>query len=253
AHVEAEEYGSGRGQGDMQPETLERELGGREDLQTPEDVINNSDQGLSQLSQNVEKNDETNDLPASLPDKARPNLLNTWEANYFDLSEESLVQQAELASKLGIELFVLDDGWFGERNDDTSSLGDWQVNPAKLPNGIAHLAEKIHQLNMQFGLWFEPEMVSKNSDLFRKHPDWALQVPGYHLTEGRQQLVLDLSRVEVQNYLIDVLSGYLATGKIDYVKWDMNRHLTEVGNQTLPSDQQKELYHRYVLGLYRIL
>ena len=253
AQVEVEQYGSSRVQIGIQPDTFEWKLDSGQNFQTPEVVINYSDQGFNQMSQNFHKIYQKNLIPHSFTDKARPILLNTWEANYFDLSEESLVQQAELASKLGIELFVLDDGWFGERNDDTSSLGDWQVNPAKLPNGIAHLAEKIHQLNMQFGLWFEPEMVSKNSDLFRKHPDWALQVPGYHLTEGRQQLVLDLSRLEVQNYLIDVLSGYLATGKIDYVKWDMNRHLTEVGNQTLPSDQQKELYHRYVLGLYRIL
>lgn len=180
-------------------------------------------------------------------------MLNTWEGSYFDFTEADLLRQAKIASEMGIELFVLDDGWFGQRNDDTSSLGDWQVNPTKLPQGLPWLSKQIHQLGMQFGLWFEPEMLSQNSQLFRQHPDWAMQVPDYPLTEGRQQLVLDLSKTEVQDFLIHMLRGHLATGGIDYIKWDMNRHLTEVGNQQLSSDQQGEVSHRYVLGLYRIL
>lgn len=190
--------------------------------------------------------------PTSFAKKKRPILLNTWEANYFDLSEEALIAQAKDAAKAGIELFVLDDGWFGERHADDSSLGDWFVS-STFPKGLQPLAQEVHRLDMQFGLWFEPEMISKNSQLFAAHPEWALQVPEYPLTEGRQQLVLDLSREEVQNYLIETFSAHLQTGDIDYIKWDMNRHLTEVGSLAFPAAQQKEIGHRYVLGLYRIL
>ncbi|SES71868.1 alpha-galactosidase [Enterococcus malodoratus] len=253
AQVEVEQYGSSRVQLGIQPETFEWCLAPEETFQTPEVVINYSNEGLNGMSQTFHKVYQEQLVPISWQKLERPILLNTWEANYFDFKERDLLDQADLAKDTGIELFVLDDGWFGQRDDDTSSLGDWFENPAKLPQGIAGLAEKIQQKGMKFGLWFEPEMISKNSRLYEKHPDWVLQVPDYPMTEGRRQLVLDLSQVVVQDYLIEVLSSYLATGKIDYIKWDMNRHLTEVGSLAFPAAQQKEISHRYVLGLYRIL
>lgn len=253
AQVEVEQYGSSRVQLGIHPDTFEWKLSPNEIFQTPEAIITYSNCGFNQMSQTFHKIYQKHLVPKIFSKKERPILLNTWEANYFDLSEETLLEQAALASELGIELFVLDDGWFGKRNDDTSSLGDWEVNFEKLPNGIEGLAEKIHKMGLQFGLWFEPEMISKNSDLFRYHPEWALQVLNYPMTEGRRQLVLDLSKLEVQDYLIGQLNDYLSTEKVDYIKWDMNRHLTEIGNLSLPADQQKEISHRYVLGLYRIL
>lgn len=253
AQVEVEQYGSSRIQLGIQPETFEWRLEPKQDFQTPEVVINYSTAGFNGMSQTFHDLYQQHLVPAAWQKRERPILLNTWEANYFDFHETELLRQADLAKETGIELFVLDDGWFGHRNDDTSSLGDWQENLEKLPQGIAGLADKIHQKGLQFGLWFEPEMISRNSQLFKEHPDWALQVPDYPLTEGRRQYVLDLSQTVVQDYLIEMLSSYLATGKIDYIKWDMNRHLTEVGSLAFPANQQKEISHRYVLGLYRIL
>lgn len=251
--VEVEQYGSSRVQLGIHSDNFEWVLSPKEVFQTPEVIVTYSDCGFNQMSQTFHEIYQKHLVPIPFSKKERPVLLNTWEANYFALSESKLLKQAALASELGIELFVLDDGWFGKRNDDTSSLGDWEVNFEKLPNGIEGLADKIHEMGMQFGLWFEPEMISKNSDLFRRHPEWALQVLNYPMTEGRRQLVLDLSKLEVQDYLIVQLDHYLSTEKVDYIKWDMNRHLTEIGNLSLPADRQKEISHRYVLGLYRIL
>lgn len=253
AQVEVEQYGSSRVHLGIQPETFEWCLEPNASFQTPEAVISYSDAGLNGMSQTFHTLYQKELIPVQWKDQERPILLNTWEANYFDFHEADLLQQAEVAKDTGIELFVLDDGWFGQRNDDTSSLGDWFENREKLPQGIAGLAEKIQQKGLKFGLWFEPEMISENSRLFESHPDWALQVPDYPKTEGRRQLVLDLSQTVVQEYLIEMLDSYLSTGKIDYIKWDMNRHLTEVGSFAFPAYQQKEIYHRYVLGLYRVL
>lgn len=253
AQVEVEQYGSSRVQLGIQPETFEWCLEPNASFQTPEAVISYSDAGLNGMSQTFHTLYQKELIPVQWKDQERPILVNTWEANYFDFHEADLLQQAEVAKDTGIELFVLDDGWFGQRNDDTSSLGDWFENREKLPQGIAGLAEKIQQKGLKFGLWFEPEMISENSRLFESHPDWVLQVPDYPKTVGRRQLVLDLSQTVVQEYLIEMLDSYLSTGKIDYIKWDMNRHLTEVGSFAFPAYQQKEIYHRYVLGLYRVL
>ncbi|MGX7203708.1 alpha-galactosidase [Enterococcus pingfangensis] len=253
AQAEVEQYGSTRIQIGINPENFEWKLIPGSNFQTPEVVLNFSDGGFNQLSQTFHKLYQTHLIPKQWQQEERPILLNSWEGNYFDFTERDLIRQARIASTLGIELFVLDDGWFGCREDDTTSLGDWNVNKEKLPNGIEHLADSIHQQNMKFGLWFEPEMISVKSHLFKMHPEWSLQVPGYPQTQGRQQLVLNLSLPEVQEYLIGILVKYLSSNKIDYIKWDMNRHLTEVGSFHLPNDQQKEVSHRYVLGLYRIL
>lgn len=253
AQVEVEQYGSCRLQMGINPDTFEWKLSPNEHFVTPEAVINYSDTGLNKLSQTFHSLYQNYLVPVYWQKRTRPILLNTWEGNYFSFHEKTLLEQAKTAKELGIELFVLDDGWFGQRNDDTQALGDWYVNQDKLPQKITGLADQIHELGLLFGLWFEPEMISKNSQLFRQHPDWPLQVPAYPLTEGRRQLVLDLSNPEIQDFLIATLDEYLKNGEIDYIKWDMNRHLTEVGNKNLPADQQKEISHRYVLGLYRVL
>lgn len=253
AQVEVEQYKTTRVQMGIHPDHFEWHLEPNELFHTPEVVLNYSDQGLNGMSQSFHQIYQEHLAPTYWQDKERPILLNEWEANYFDFTEEKLIQQAEKAAELGVELFVLDDGWFGERNSDDRSLGDWGVNQEKLPNGIAGLADKVHELGMKFGLWFEPEMISRYSQLFEKHPEWAIQVPDYPMTESRQQYVLDLSQPAVQDYLIEVFTEYLSTGAIDYIKWDMNRHLTEVGSILWPADKQKEVSHRYVLGLYRVL
>lgn len=253
AQVEVEQYKTTRVQMGIHPDHFEWHLEPNELFHTPEVVLNYSDQGLNGMSQSFHQIYQEHLAPTYWQDKERPILLNEWEANYFDFTEEKLIQQAEKAAELGVELFVLDDGWFGERNSDDRSLGDWVVNQEKLPNGIAGLADKVHELGMKFGLWFEPEMISRYSHLFEKHPEWAIQVPDYPMTESRQQYVLDLSQPAVQDYLIEVFTEYLSTGAIDYIKWDMNRHLTEVGSILWPADKQKEVSHRYVLGLYRVL
>jgi len=251
--VEVEQYGSSRVEMGINPETFEWKLEPNENFHTPEVVLNYSPYGFNGMSQTFHDIYQNQLIPQYFQARERPILLNTWEANYFDINETELLVQADQAAELGIELFVLDDGWFGQRDTDESSLGDWYVNTSKIPNGIDHLADEVHERGMQFGLWFEPEMISKNSQLFEKHPEWALQVPHYPMTEGRRQLVLDLSQEKVQNFLIDTLDAYLSSGKIDYIKWDMNRHLTEVGSTQFDHSQQKEIYHRYVLGLYHIL
>ncbi|MDO5298117.1 MAG: alpha-galactosidase [Clostridia bacterium] len=183
----------------------------------------------------------------------KPVLINSWEATYFDFDAEKLVQIAKEAAPLGIGLFVMDDGWFGKRDSDMSGLGDWTVNERKLPGGLHALVPRIHALGMRFGLWVEPEMVSEDSDLYRAHPDWALGAPGRPRTRSRSQLVLDFSRREVREHVYAALRRVLSSAPIAYVKWDMNRNLTDVFSAALPAERQGEVYHRYVLGVYEML
>jgi alpha-galactosidase len=183
----------------------------------------------------------------------RPVLVNNWEATYFDFTEQKLLELAATAATCGIELFVLDDGWFGERNDDTTSLGDWSVQQKKFPNGLRQFGEELEQKGLQFGLWVEPEMVSQRSALFERHPEWCFSVPGRERSESRNQLVLNMALPEVVDHLYEVLSGILRSAPIRYIKWDMNRHLTEVYSPTHAPDQQGEIAHRYVLGVYDLL
>jgi len=185
--------------------------------------------------------------------ESRGVLVNSWEAAYFDFNEEKLCAMARSAARLGLELLVLDDGWFGKRDSDSSSLGDWTVNRKKLPNGLDGLAEKLKALRMKLGLWLEPEMVSEDSELYRAHPDWALRIPGRGPVRGRYQLVLDLSRREVEDYLFDTVSGILSGADIVYVKWDMNRSICDWYSACLPPERMGELPHRYMLGLYSLL
>jgi alpha-galactosidase len=183
-------------------------------------------------------------------DEVRPVLLNNWEGTYFNFTEKKLLEMAGVAADLGIELFVLDDGWFGSRDDDTTSLGDWVPNTRKLPQGISALAEAVVDRGLQFGLWIEPEMVSKQSRLFETHPDWAVGIPHRPRTEERQQYVLDMSRKEIVDHLFSVLSELIASAPISYIKWDMNRSLTEPWSPSLPPQRQGEFFHRYCLGVY---
>lgn len=179
-------------------------------------------------------------------------MINNWEATYFDFTEEKLLSIAKKAKKLGIELFVLDDGWFGERTKETAGLGDWYVNRNRLKNGISGLSRKIHDLGMMFGLWLEPEMVNKDSDLYRKHPDYIIETPKRHASHGRKQYVLDFSRKEVVDNIYEQLVKILDEGEIDYIKWDMNRNITECYSIAYPPEQQGEIMHRYILGVYNL-
>ncbi len=222
------------------------QLGVGESFQTPEAVLSYSDRGLNGMSQALHGLYAQRLCRGLWRDKDRPILVNNWEATYFDFDEPKLLSIAKTAAELGIELFVLDDGWFGKRDSDNSSLGDWFEHPKKLPQGLGHLSDEVHKLGLLFGVWFEPEMISPDSELFRAHPDWVLRAPGRHATEARQQWVLDMSNSDVQDYIIEIVCRRLKEGKIDYVKWDMNRNFCEYAHMG-------EQPHRYMLGLYRAL
>lgn len=220
---------------------------------TPEVIMAYSHCGFTRLSHLYHNVIRNNVCRGEYKLARRPVLINNWEATYFDFNEEKILNLARQAAELGIELFVLDDGWFGSRNDDNAGLGDWYVNLEKLPRGLAGLAEKINDLGMKFGLWIEPEMVNEDSDLYRAHPDWAFAAPGRKPATGRNQLVLDMSRREVQDYLYEALSRLLRESHIEYIKWDMNRSLSDVYSHGAPKERQGEVYHRYVLGVYRLM
>ena len=220
---------------------------------TPEVVMVYSGEGLNGMSQTFHNFYQNNLIRSKFAFKLRPILINNWEATFFDFNEEKLLKLADKAKEAGIELFVLDDGWFGHRDNDDSSLGDWFEDKRKLPKGLKDLSEKIHEKGMEFGLWFEPEMISEDSELYKNHPEYVLHTEGRPYTYGRGQLVLDLSKEEVCDYVIESISNVLNNAKIDYLKWDMNRHLTDVSNLELGEERQGEVFHRYVLGLYRIM
>lgn len=184
---------------------------------------------------------------------SRPVLINNWEATYFDFNEEKIEKIARQAAKLGIDMMVLDDGWFGKRDSDTSGLGDWFVNEEKIRGGLNTLVDKINDMGMKFGLWFEPEMVSEDSELYRNHPEWVIRIPERNPTRSRFQLVLDMANPEVIEYLYQAISKILRENHIEYVKWDMNRSICDWYTKTLPNSRQKEMPHRYVLGLYELL
>ena len=237
----------------INPFDFEWKLEQGESFQTPEAVMVFSDSGFAKLSHTFHELIRERTCRGKYRDVRRPVLLNNWEATYFDFDEEKVVDIANKAAEVGVELMVLDDGWFGTRNDDHSSLGDWFENREKLPNGIDGLAKRINELGLKFGLWFEPEMISPVSKLYEAHPDWCLHVPGRSRSESRNQLTLDYSRKDVCDYIIDTLSGIFERANIEYIKWDMNRNMTEIGSALLPADRQRETAHRYMLGLYRVL
>lgn len=225
-----------------------------QEFNAPEAVLTYSDRGFDGMSNIYHKLYRERLCRGKYRDGGRPVLINSWEATYFNFDEAKVLELAQNAKKADIELVVLDDGWFGKRNSDTCSLGDWNiVDKNKLPNGIDGLVKKVNDIGVKFGLWFEPEMISPDSELYRAHPDWCIHIKDRPRYEGRQQLILDFSRDEVCDYIIDVVSNVLSSANIEYVKWDMNRNMSEVGNEVLPPERQKELPHRYMLGLYRVL
>ncbi|MCD8089454.1 MAG: alpha-galactosidase [Clostridiales bacterium] len=223
------------------------------EFETPEVILSYSGRGFSRLSYNFHNIIREHICRGKYKTAERPVLINSWEAAYFDFDEEKIIKIAEAAADMGLDMLVLDDGWFGERNDDCSGLGDWFENKKKLPEGLKGLAEKINALDMSFGLWIEPEMVSENSRLYKTHPDWAIRVPNRKPTRGRFQLVLDMSRQDVQDYLFEAISDILKNADISYIKWDMNRSICDLYSSALEPERQGEFSHRYVLGLYALL
>lgn len=237
----------------IHPETFAWKLAKGEAFYTPEAILSCSTQGFAKLSQQFHSVIRNHVCRGNYQLSQRPVLINNWEATYFAFDEEKILHIAKQASELGIDMMVLDDGWFGKRDDDCSGLGDWTVNEEKLHGGLKRLVREVNALGMKFGLWFEPEMVSEDSELYRQHPDWAIRIPGRNPVRSRFQLVLDMSRKEVQDYLYHAISSILRENHIEYVKWDMNRSICDFYSRNLEPDRQAELPHRYVLGLYALL
>lgn len=224
-----------------------------ESFTCPEVVMVHSDEGIGKMSRTFHDLYRNNLIRGEYKDKRRPILINNWEATYFNFDTDKLIDIAKEASKLGIEMLVMDDGWFGHRDSDNSSLGDWFVYEKKLKGGLKYLVDEVNKLGMKFGIWFEPEMISPDSELYKAHPDWAIQIKGRPLTLCREQYVLDYSRKEVRDHVYGMMKKILDSANIEYIKWDMNRQLTEVGSATLPAERQRELWHRYVLGVYDLM
>ncbi len=238
----------------INPQNFSWLLEPQEEFEAPEAVMTYSAQGFRQMSLNFHDFVREHITRGPWKDKERPILINSWEASYFDFTESSLLKLAKTAKNTGVELFVMDDGWFGERNDDKRALGDWDiVNKKKLSGGLEGLSKKINDLGLMFGLWVEPEMVNVDSELYRKHHDWAIDIPGMDHTEGRNQRLLDLCNPEVVDYMIEAMSKVFSTPGLSYIKWDMNRNFTDYYSKYLPAEKQQEVSHRYVLGFYRML
>lgn len=253
AQAELSQFDSIRMTMGIHPENFVWKLEQGESFAAPEVVMTYSSEGLSGMTHHYHDMYRGHLIRGEYRDKKRPILINNWEATYFDFNTEKLLKIAEQASKLGIEMLVMDDGWFGHRNDDSTSLGDWKVNEQKLPGGLKPLVEQVNALGMKFGIWFEPEMISPDSDLYREHPDWAIAIPGRAGSLCRNQYVLDLSRKEVRDHAFESVAAVLHSANIEYVKWDMNRSICDWYTKTLPDSRQKEMPHRYVLGLYELL
>lgn len=237
----------------IEPTAFSMVLENNESFQSPEVVLSYSYDGFSKLSDNYHRLYRTNLCRGKYKTIRRPILVNNWEATYFNFNEDKLFDIAKAAAEIGIEMLVIDDGWFGKRNDDMSSLGDWYVNSDKFNQGLSYLCKRVNEIGVKLGIWLEPEMISEDSELFRNHPDWCLKVPGRKGIRSRYQFVLDMSNKEIRDYLYDVISKILDSANIEYIKWDMNRHLTNVYSKVLPPERQGEVYHRYVLGLYELL
>ena len=218
---------------------------------TPQAVLSFSEGGINGFAANMHDFVNRHIIPEKFRFVPRPVVLNNWEATFFDFNRTKILTMARQAAALGVEMFVLDDGWFGKRNSDRAGLGDWVVNTKKLPGGLKALSKSIHEMGLQFGLWFEPECVNPDSDLYRAHPDWAIQIPGREPSLGRNQLTLDLTRKEVRDYIVDAVDKILSQGDIEYVKWDYNRHISDAYSPGLA--HQGEFFHRYILGLYEVL
>ncbi len=250
--VEVSGYGKLRIMTGISPHQFFWTLREEEAFYTPEAVLTFSDQGQNGLSQRIHNFVNNHIIEPEWAYRERPILINNWEATYFDFNDSKLIDIAKEAKQLGMELLVLDDGWFSNRSDDTSSLGDWTVNETKLGGTLESLGKRINDIGLKFGLWFEPEMISENSRLYEMHPDWAVKAPDREVYLGRNQLVLDLTRSEVRSYIIEAISKILKSAPIDYVKWDMNRNISDAYSISL-KHRQGEFFHRYVLGLYEVM
>lgn len=239
--------------GGISPQNFRWNLRCGESFSTPELVISFSDSGLNGLSQNFHALIKNRVCRGVYRDKKRPVLLNLWEACYFDFTDETIKKAADSAADLGVELLVIDDGWFGKRDDDRSSLGDWYLNEDKIKCGLGEFCKYVNNKGLMLGIWFEPEMISPDSELIKKHPEWTMQINGRKPTETRWQLMLDLTNPEVQDYIYDSISNILKTANIEYIKWDYNRTMSHIGSTYLKAEQMGEYYHRYILGLYSVL
>lgn len=237
----------------IHPDTFCWTLNGGESFYTPEVILSCSDEGMDKLSRRFHKVIREHVCRGKYKMTERPVLINNWEATYFDFDEEKIFNIAKQASELGVDMMVLDDGWFGKRDSDSTGLGDWFVNEDKIKGGLEKLVERINGLGMKFGIWFEPEMISEESNLYKEHPDWAIQIPGRKPMRGRYQLVLDMTRQDVRDYLYRQISNVLDCANVEYIKWDMNRSISDWYSPGLSSDRQSEMPHRYVLGLYELL
>lgn len=237
----------------INPEDFSWELDPEATFTAPEVVMVYSNEGIGKMSRTFHDLYRTHLIRGKYKNKKRPILINNWEATYFDFDTEKLLDIAKEASQLGIEMLVMDDGWFGNRSSDNMALGDWVVNEDKIKGGLKNLVDQVNKLGMKFGIWFEPEMISPDSDLYRAHPDWCIHIEGREGVLSRNQYVLDFSRQEVRDYIYDRLREILSSANIEYVKWDMNRQLTDVANSVLPASQQREIWHRYVLGVYDMM
>ncbi|MBQ7488869.1 MAG: alpha-galactosidase, partial [Clostridia bacterium] len=251
--IERGQYGSTRLVAGINPDGFAWHLTPGKQFDTPECILSCSDSGFNGLSRNYHRIIREQVINARYRHGVRPVLINSWEAAYFDFDAEKILMFASEAQKLGIEMLVMDDGWFGKRDDDNSGLGDWVVNERKLGCSMGELSDRIHDLGLRFGLWFEPEMISEDSDLYREHPDWALCDPGRKPAMARNQMVLDMSRQDVVNYLYAHLCGILDNARIEYIKWDFNRSLANFYSHALPAARQGETGHRFMLGTYQLL
>lgn len=251
--IEMDQMDSVRAVCGINPEFFEYRLEPGEAFDTPQLMMTYSGSGLDRMSANFHSIIRHNLCRGKYKFARRPVLINNWEATYFDFNEEKILSIARQASELGIEMLVLDDGWFGSRDSDNAGLGDWFVNTDKLKGGLTDLVTGINGLGMKFGIWIEPEMVNEDSRLYREHPDWALTIPGRKPCRSRNQLVLDMSRSEVRDYVFDSIAAVLKSANVEYVKWDMNRSICDVYSAVLPKERQGEVYHRYVLGIYDLM
>lgn len=251
AEIEKDSYDQTRMLMGLQEEQFSYPLSPGEEFQAPEVIFTYSNQGLEKLTHNMHRCIKEHICRKNLNSEARPILINSWEAAYFNITGESILNLAKEASELGIDMVVMDDGWFGKRDDDISGLGDWYVNEEKLGCSLGELIDSVHGLGMKFGIWVEPEMINEDSDLYRSHPDWALCMPGRNPIRSRYQLVLDFSRKEVVDYIYTEICKVLDQGHVDYLKWDMNRSIADV--YTYGNLKQGKVLYEYMLGVYRLL
>ncbi len=252
AKAQADTFGKLRFNMGINPKWFQWPLNPNEEFDTPEVIVTFSPNGLNELSQNIHGLMNNNLVRGKYKNEPRPILLNNWEATEMDFDEEKILKIARKGKEAGVELFVLDDGWFGKRDDDFAGLGDWFVNTKKLPEGISGLSKKINDMGLKFGLWIEPEMVNEDSDMYREHPDWVLAVPYRPRTLGRHQMVLDYSKPEVVDNIYNQLYEVIAGASIDYIKWDMNRSITECYSVDEDRDNQGMTYHKYIMGVYSL-